>query len=136
MTLSYDDLLNRLKNNQIVTPKTKEERFKIPEPIIIWVGRKTFFRNFMEISRIIRRDSSHILMFLAKELATAASLDGERAVFIGRKPKQSFSALIQRYLKYFVNCPVCGSSDTHIETLRRVRFLVCEVCGARSSTKS
>lgn len=136
LSLSYRDLLKRLKNSQTVTPKAKVARLELPKPDVIWVGRKTIFRNFMDFSRIIRRDPNHLLMSLAKELATAASLDRERAIFIGRKDKQSFSVLIDRYMKYFVNCPICGSSDTHLEKSRRLRFLVCEVCGARSSVKS
>ena len=41
----------------------------------------------------MRRDPDRLLMYLAKELATAASLDGDRAIFIGRKDKASFSQL-------------------------------------------
>lgn len=89
----------------------------------------------MEFPRLLRRDPNRLLMFLAKELATAASLDGERAIFIGRKDPQSFSVLINRYMKELVTCPVCGSPDTHLEKQKRLRFLVCEACGAKSSVK-
>jgi len=137
VTLSYDDLLKRLKSSQsMMEPKAKVERLELPTPDIIWVGKKTFFRNFMDFSRVIRRDPNHILMFLAKELATAVSLDGDRAIFIGRKDRQSFSVLINRYVKDFVNCPVCGSPDTRLERIKRLQFLVCEACGARSATKA
>ena len=137
MTLSYDDLLKRLKSSQsMMEPKAKVERLELPKPDIIWVGKKTFFRNFMDFSHIIRRDPNHILMFLAKELATAVSLDGDRAIFIGRKDRQSFSVLINRYIKDFVSCPVCGSPDTRLEKIKRLQFLVCEACGARSATKA
>ncbi|MGQ9718687.1 MAG: translation initiation factor IF-2 subunit beta [Nitrososphaerales archaeon] len=137
VSLSYEDLLKRLKNSQTaVEPGAKVARLELPEPHIFWVGNKTIFRNFMEFSRLMRRNPNHILMFLAKELATAASLDGERAIFIGRKERQSFSVLIGRYMNNFVTCPICGSSDTHFERTKRVQFLVCEACGAKSSIKS
>jgi len=137
VTLSYDDLLKRLKSSQnMMEPKAKVERLELPKPDIIWVGKKTFFRNFIDFSRIIRRDPNHILMFLAKELATAVSMDGDRAIFIGRKDRQSFSVLINRYIKDFVSCPVCGSPDTRLEKIKRLQFLVCEACGARSATKA
>jgi translation initiation factor 2 subunit 2 len=74
-------------------------------------------------------------MYLAKELATAASIDGERAIFIGRKDKASFMQLFQKYMLDNVTCPVCGSPDTRIETVSRLHFRVCEACGARSSAK-
>jgi translation initiation factor 2 subunit 2 len=83
----------------------------------------------------MRRDPDRLLMYLAKELATAASLDGDRAIFIGRKDKTSFSQLFQRYMADNVTCPVCGSPDTHIVTESRLHFRVCEACGARSSAR-
>ena len=98
------------------------------------MGNKSIFRNFNEFPKTLRRDANHILMFLAKELATAASQDGDRAIFIGRKDPQSFSVLISRYMKRFVICPVCGSPDTHPDREHRVQILICEACGARSPT--
>jgi translation initiation factor 2 subunit 2 len=75
-------------------------------------------------------------MYLARELATAASLDAEgRAIFIGRRGKDSFAVLLERYVKENVICPVCGSPDTHIEKLKKISLLVCEACGAKSPAK-
>ena len=102
---------------------------------MIWVGNKTIFRNYSEFPKLLRRDSSRVLMYLAKELATAASLDGDRAIFIGRKDRDSFAQLLQRYVKEGVICPVCGSPDTHLDKDKRMWFLVCEACGARSVAK-
>jgi len=111
-------------------------RLELPEPQIIWVGNKTILRNFADYPRLLRRDANKILMFLAKELATAASIDGERAIFIGRKEKQSFSVLLNRYMRDYVLCPVCGSPDTKVEKAKRLQFLICEACGAKSPLKS
>ena len=72
-------------------------------------------------------------MYLAKELATAASFEGERAIFIGRKPPSSFAVLLERYFKEMVECTVCKSPDTRLERSKRLQFLICEACGARSS---
>jgi translation initiation factor 2 subunit 2 len=130
--LEYEDLLKRLKNNQTVEGTKNVARLELPLPQIQWIGRKTIFRNFKEFPRLMRRDPNKILMFLAKELATAVSLIGERAIFIGRKDKQSFSVLLNRYLKNFVICPVCQSPDTHLEKVKRLQLLVCEACGAKS----
>jgi len=111
-------------------------RLELPEPQVIWVGNKTILRNFADYPRLLRRDANKILMFLAKELATAASIDGERAIFIGRKEKQSFSVLLNRYMRDYVLCPVCGSPDTKVEKAKRLQFLICEACGAKSPLKS
>jgi translation initiation factor 2 subunit 2 len=134
--LEYEDLLKRLKNNQTIEGTKNVARLELPLPQIQWIGRKTIVRNFKEYPRLMRRDPNKILMFLAKELATAVSLIGERAIFIGRKDKQSFSVLLNRYLKNFVICPVCQSPDTHLEKVKRLQLLVCEACGAKSPSTS
>ena len=136
MTRSYEELLTRARAGLDKDAKrSSASRLELPEPSVFWVGNKTIFRNYAEFPKLLRRDSSKVLMYLAKELATAASLDGERAIFIGRKDKDSFTQLFQRYLKDAVICPVCGSPDTHLEKEKRMWFMVCEACGARSVAK-
>ena len=134
--LSYDELVSRARSGlDKDAKKSGALRLELPEPDVIWVGNKTIFRNYAEFPKRLRRESGRVLMYLAKELATAASIDGERAIFIGRKDRDSFSQLLQRYVKEGVICPVCGSPDTHLEKDKRMWFMVCEACGARSVAK-
>jgi translation initiation factor 2 subunit 2 len=136
LTRPYDDLLARAQSTLEKTAhKSTQDRLEIPEPQVIWVGNKTILRNYSEYPKLMRRDPDRLLMYLAKELATAASLDADRAIFIGRKDKTSFAQLFQRYMQDNVTCPVCGSPDTHIVTESRLHFRVCEACGARSSAR-
>lgn len=136
MEISYEDLLKRLRDGLSISNITGDgERIELPSPIIYWQGRKTIFKNFIEYPKILRRDPDKILMYLAKELATAASMDGERAIFIGRRDKQSFAVLLKRYLTDRVECPTCGRPDTHTDKVKRLLFLVCEACGSRSIIK-
>jgi translation initiation factor 2 subunit 2 len=136
MPRSYEELLSRARAGlDKDAKKSGALRLELPEPDVIWVGNKTIFRNYAEFPKRLRRESGRVLMYLAKELATAASLDGERAIFIGRKDRDSFSQLLQRYVKDGVICPVCGSPDTHLDKEKRMWFMVCEACGARSVAK-
>ena len=136
MTRPYQELLSRARAVlEKESKKANVNRLELPEPAVLWVGNKTIFRNYAEFPKLLRRDPNRLLMYLAKELATAASLDGERAIFIGRKDRESFAQLIQRYMKDGVICPVCGSPDTHLEKVKRLQFVVCEACGARSVAK-
>ena len=136
MSRQYDDLLSRARTSlEKISTKSSLNRLELPEPEVLWVGNKTILRNYAEFPKLFRRDTDRVLMYLAKELATAASLDGERAIFIGRKDKASFVQLFQKYMADNVTCPVCGSPDTHIETVSRLHFRVCEACGARSAAR-
>lgn len=131
----YDALLKRLQEKMGTGAKKATSRLEIPVPQIIWVGQKTIFRNFMEFPKALRRDPEKILLYLNKELASAGYIQGERVIFLGRKTPSSFNALIDRYVKDYVVCPVCGSPDTRTEKNKKLGFLICEACGAKSSIK-
>ncbi|MFL6488184.1 MAG: translation initiation factor IF-2, partial [Nitrososphaera sp.] len=89
-----------------------------------------------DITKALRRDPEKFLFYLNKELASAGNISGERVMFLGRKTVSSFQALIDRYIKDYIQCPVCGSPDTHTEKSKpKVAFLICEACGAKSSIK-
>ena len=137
MSKPYEDLLSRARSNlEKISKKSSLSRLELPDPDVIWVGNKTILRNYAGYPKLLRREPDKLLMYLAKELATAASIDGERAIFIGRKDKQSFSQLFQKYMVESVLCPVCGSPDTHVEKMNRLNFIVCEACGARSAVRA
>lgn len=131
----YEALLKRLQDKLGNTARKARSRLEIPAPQIIWVGKKTIFRNFMEFPKALRRDPEKFLLYLNKELASAGYIAGERVIFLGRKTPSSFQALIDRYVKDYIQCPVCGSPDTHTEKNKKVAFLICEACGAKSSIK-
>jgi translation initiation factor 2 subunit 2 len=135
-TRPYKELLDRIRPELPSEGSKRESRLVLPQPVVVFVGSRTIFRNFKDVSTAVRREPSKIVMYLARELATAASLDAEgRAIFIGRRGKDSFAVLLERYVKENVICPVCGSPDTHIEKLKKISLLVCEACGAKSPAK-
>lgn len=131
----YETLLKRLQDKLGNTARKAKGRLDIPTPQIIWVGKNTIFRNFMEFPKALRRDPEKFLLYLNKELASAGYIAGERVIFLGRKTPSSFQALIDRYIKDYVQCPVCGSPDTRTEKNKKLGFLICEACGAKSSIK-
>jgi translation initiation factor 2 subunit 2 len=131
----YEGLLKRLESQLGNTSRKVVSRLELPTPQIMWVGQRTIFRNFMEFPKALRRDPEKLLLYLNKELASAGYIAGERVIFLGRKEPSSFGALIDRYVKDYVICPVCGSPDTRTEKSKKVGFLLCEACGARSSIK-
>jgi translation initiation factor 2 subunit 2 len=132
---SYESLLSRIQGDLANASKKDSARLEIPTPQIIWVGQRTIFRNFMEFPKALRREPEKLLLYLNKELASAGYITGERVIFLGRKEPSSFGALMERYVRDYVICPVCQSPDTRTEKTKKLGFLVCEACGARSSIK-
>ncbi len=109
------------------------ERFEIPKVVGIRMGRRTIVQNFGDISSVLNREPHHLLKFLSRELATAASLDGSRAIFQGKFDVGTVTRLLTIYAQRFVICPICNRPDTKMEKEGRYLFLRCEACGARSS---
>ena len=133
--ISYENLLKKLQSEAVSQTKKSASRIELPTPQIMWVGNKTIFRNFMDFPKVLRRDPEKVLLYLAKEFGSAAYIAGEKGVFVGKKEPSAFMSLFDRYMKDYVMCPVCSSPDTKIERVKRLSFLVCEACGAKSSIK-
>lgn len=134
MNTDYEELLRRARS-QLPPRVFEHKRFEIPKPRCSVIGMRTIIHNFKEISDTLNRDPQHVLKFLSKEMATAGTLEGARAIFKGKFRYDSIERLINRYTEEFVVCPVCKRPDTKIVKERRLYFLICEACGARSSTR-
>jgi translation initiation factor 2 subunit 2 len=134
MSYDYDELLKRARS-QVPEVTLKKERLELPRLQVTMVGMRTTIVNFKEISDTLDRDPQHILKFLTREMATAATYHDGRAIFQGKFPRDTFERLLQRYTEGFVTCPVCKRPDTRILREKRLSFIVCNACGARSSIK-
>ncbi len=135
MTLDYEKMLDDAYS-KLPQETSKHERFEVPRPFCTTFGARTIFQNFKESCGALNRDPVHVLRFLSKELATAGIVDGNRAIFQGKFGTDTFGRLLKRYVDEFITCPVCKRPDTKIVREKRLSFLVCEACGARSSVKS
>ncbi len=132
MTEEYSKYLERVLG-KIPQKIPSGERFDIPNPSCTIIGPKTVIYNFSEICSKLNREPRQLLKFLTKEMATAASVDGTRAIFQGKFNEQTIMRLLTTYCDRYVICPICKRPDTKIEKEERISFLVCEACGARSS---
>jgi translation initiation factor 2 subunit 2 len=134
MKFDYKELLKRARS-QLPPDVLERKRFEVPKPRSITIGMKTFIRNFKDICDALNRDPHHLLRYLSREMATAGTLSGSRAVFQGRFRYDTIERLVQHYTVVFVTCPVCKRPDTKIVKEKRLSFMVCEACGAKSSLR-
>ncbi len=134
MDFRYDELLKRAEE-QMPEVSLKKERLELPRLYITTVGMRTIISNFGDVADVLDRDPQHILKFLTREMATAATFHDNRAIFQGKFQRESFERLLQRYMDAFVICPVCKRPDTKLVKDKRLAFLVCNACGAKSAIK-
>jgi len=134
MKYDYDALLKKARS-QIPEITSKHERLELPRLNHSVIGMRTIIYNFKEIAEALNRDPQHLLKFLTRETATAATIQESRAIFKGKFSHETIERLLQRYMETFVTCPVCKRPDTKIVKEKRLSFLVCEACGARSAVQ-
>ncbi len=129
MAEDYDTLLKRARAN-LPEKVTKHERFKVPDADVFLEGKTTVLRNFEDITNAINRDTQQVLAYLLRELGTAGTIDGRRAVFKGRVNPGQIEDRIRGYVDTYVLCSECKRPDTRIEKEGRITILECDACGA------
>uniref|UniRef100_A0A2P2HWL2 Eukaryotic translation initiation factor 2 subunit 2 n=1 Tax=Hirondellea gigas TaxID=1518452 RepID=A0A2P2HWL2_9CRUS len=136
---SYDELLQRAfdqlreKNPEMAAGEKK--KFVMKPPQVLRIGsKKSAFANFNEICRLLHRIPKHVLQFLLAELGTSGSIDGNNQLIIkGRFQQKQIENVLRRYIKEYVTCHTCRSSDTILQKDARLYFLQCEQCNSRCS---
>ena len=131
----YEKLLKRIEKNLIKDSKSVDNRFELPPVDVMWEGQRTILRNFSDYPKIMRRDPSKVLQYLSKEFAVPAEKIGDTAMFIGKREPDDFTRLFKIYVTDYIECQTCKSPDTKIMKEKRISFLLCEACGAKSTVK-
>ena len=131
----YEKLLKRIEKNLSKATQANDVRFELPPVDVMWEGQRTFFRNFAEYPKIMRRDPDKLLQYLSKEFAVPAERVGDSAIFVGKRDPDDFTRILKIYVSDYIECPTCKSPDTKIEKEKRISFLICEACGAKSTIK-
>jgi len=131
----YEKLLKRIDGERSKNSAEIDSRFELPPVDVMWEGQRTYLRNFSDFPKIMRRDSGKLLQYLSKEFAVPAERIGDSAMFIGRRDPDDFTRLLKIYVNDYIMCPTCKSPDTRTEKEKRISFLICEACGAKSTIK-
>ena len=131
----YEKLLKRIGGERSKNSAEIDSRFELPPVDVMWEGQRTYLRNFSDFPKIMRRDSAKLLQYLSKEFAVPAERIGDSAMFVGRRDPDDFTRLLKIYVNDYIMCPTCKSPDTRTEKEKRISFLICEACGAKSTIK-
>ncbi len=129
---NYDELLERAYKSLPEKAISKNERWEMPVLTSIISGNRTFIKNFLQAVKHIRRDEKHISKFLFKEMGTQGYIEGDVLVLLGKFSNKVINDKFNKYIRYFVLCPICNKPDTQLLKEDRIYFLKCEACGARN----
>jgi len=135
----YEEILKRAfdilrdKNPEMYTGERK--KFSMKPPLVQRVGsKKTAFANFEYYCKLFHRNPKHVLDFLFAELGASGSVDSSNQLIIkGKFQQKQIENVIRRYIKEYVTCHTCRSSDTILQKEDRLHFLQCGQCNSRCS---
>ena len=129
---NYNQLLEEAYT-KIKPVESNIDRFEIPKVTGHIEGNKTIITNFKQIGSYIRRDQSHLLKYLFKELASHGSIKGDRLILTRKISSQLINEKITAYVQAYVICKECKKPDTEIIKEDRFNFIHCLACGAKKS---
>mgnify|MGYP001773268482 CR=1 FL=1 len=131
----YEALLDRLykklpEKDMNVSGQT------LPNLIILHIGTTTIIRNFSEYCDRIRRDNKICMRYLLKELGAPGSInENGQLVIQGKFASAVVSALMDRFLRSYVQCSTCKSLDTVLKIDKKIWYISCLACGAQTPVK-
>ena len=126
----YEKLLSKAESVFSGSNKN-QQRLQIPEPDIIYEGKMTIIRNFMDMVEMINREPKHIAKFLMTEFGIGVNISGKRLTINRKISADQINTKIRQYMDSFVICYECNSPDTEIEKMGRTSVIVCKACGAQ-----
>lgn len=131
----YEALLDRLYK------KLPEKDMKVggqtlPSLVILHIGATTIIKNFAEYCDRIRRDNKICMRYLLKELGAPGSVnENGQLVIQGKFTSSVINALMDRFLRSYVQCSTCKSLDTVLKTDKKIWYISCLACGAQTPVK-
>jgi len=132
---NYEKILEEAYK-KIKPVESKIDRFEVPKVEGHIEGTKTIITNFKQVCDYIRRDSSHVIKFLLKELASPGVMKGDRLILTRSISSKPINEKIQKYVEEFVICRECKKPDTEFMKQDRILFIHCLACGAKHSLGS
>ena len=110
--------------------KREKKKNKFIEPHIIIKDRKTYITNFDLFCKSINRDKNTVKKYIDKETTFASSLPGDLTQLkIDTSLKQPHvKSILTIYIKSYVLCQECKSSDTELINKNRSQFTHCNMC--------
>ena len=135
MEFDYNKLLKDASG--VLSSKNRtEERLKVPEPEIIYEGKSTIIRNFIDITEMLNRNPEDLVKYLTKEFGIGANVAGRRLIINRKLREEEIREKLNAYMATYVLCYECSSPDTTIQKVGRTYLLVCKACGAEHPIKA
>jgi translation initiation factor 2 subunit 2 len=127
ITYTKDFLVKRAYE---ILSKLEKKKNKFIEPNIVIKDKKTYITNFEEFCNSINRDKNIVKMYIDKETNIQSSFIGDfnqlKIDSLLRQPH--LKNIITIFIKLYILCQECKSSNTNIIKKNRSSFTYCNMC--------
>ena len=111
-------------------------KMTIPVPVIEMSTTNTYWKNIKKILQTINRPGEHFITYLQKELKTGDWLSNSKSdgiVLLGKFKIAQLTILLQGYIKTYVVCNICNSTNTNLDRNKDVRsyMICCNKCNSK-----
>lgn len=135
MMKTYEDLLRKAEE-ELPETVTSGERFVIDKIKGHLEGNKTVLVNLSKIAKDLGRETTHLLKYLFRELATPGKVVRGRVILGTKVSANKINKKIKKYASEFVYCSECNKPDTELKEEKEVVYLKCQACGAKKPVKN
>jgi translation initiation factor 2 subunit 2 len=133
----FTNMLGRVYE-QIDEKNSGKRVLNIPNPIIETSPTRTYWKNIKRILIAINRPPDHFIKYINTELHTGNWISNSKSdgiVLAGRYNISQLTNIIERYVKQYVVCNICKSTNTLLEKNKELRCYIvsCNKCNSKYS---
>lgn len=134
-TYELDFLLKRAYSEiENIQQKNKSDKLLLSRPEVTFANKRTFIKNFKDLSQRLNRKDLEIKAFFDAELNAPSSIDGNGMLVIqGRFRQNGIQKVLTNYIKQYLLCSECKSTDTEIIKENRITFMQCKKCRSKKA---
>ncbi len=137
METEFNKMLDIVYNN--IENKTKcftSQKLVVPNPVLEYSTTNTYWKNVKKILMAINRTPEHFIDFINIEMKTGEWLSSSKSdgiVMIGKFKMDKIMHVLQSYIKKYVICNICNSSNTILERNKDLRsyMINCNKCNSK-----
>jgi translation initiation factor 2 subunit 2 len=117
-----------------VQKPSKTSKLLLTTPDVVFQNKKTFVKNYGELCERLGKPQLEIKQFFETELNAVMSIDSNDMLIINGKYNQvGIKNVVTSYIKQYMMCSECKSTDTEMIKENRIMFLKCKKCYSKKS---